>query len=304
MVFFQALARRIFRSRPQPYEERYYNSSDGLKLYYRDYEGPSGRTPVLCIPGLTRNSRDFEFIAPHMARSRRVIVADLRGRGKSEHAKDPRHYVVAIEAADMVRLLEDAGIGKIVALGTSRGGIVAMTMAATRPDILEGTILNDIGGEIEARGLSQILEFVGREPPMPGWEAATAALKRSLGEAFPGVDDVQWLSFAHALYREEKGQIVPDYDPQLGDAMRQSIDGISPDGPNIALWPLFTGLAQRPVLVLRGENSDLLSAATVEKMRGVKTDLAAASVERRGHPPFLDEPEAIAAIDSFLGDIA
>ena len=268
MIFFRALAERVFRSRPQPYEERYYNSSDGLKLYYRDYEGPSGRTPVLCIPGLTRNSRDFDFIAAHMARSRRIIVADLRGRGKSEHAKDPRHYVVAIEAADMVRLLEDAGIGKIMALGTSRGGIVAMTMAATRPDILEGAMLNDIGGEIEARGLSRILEFVGREPPMPDWEAATAALKRSLVEAFPGVDDARWLAFAHALYHEEKRQIIPDYDPRLGDAMRESIAGLSPEGPNIELWPLFTVLAQRPVLVLRGKTLTFYPRPQLKKCVG------------------------------------
>ena len=123
MNFFQALARRFSWSEPTPYDERYFTSSEGLNLYYRDYNGPQGRIPVLCIPGLTRNSRDFEFIAAHMAASRRVVVADLRGRGKSEYAKDPRHYTVAIEAADMFRLMDDANVREIIVLGTSRGGI-------------------------------------------------------------------------------------------------------------------------------------------------------------------------------------
>jgi len=303
MTTLQALEKRFFGSQRQIFEERDYKSSDGLKLYYRDYKGPPEPIPVLCIPGLTRNSRDFEFIAGHIARSRRVIVADLRGRGKSEHDKDPRHYTVAIEAADMARLMDSVGIGKVAVLGTSRGGIVAMTMAATRPDTLRGVILNDIGGELEPSGLSRIWEFVGREPPMSSWDTAAAALKQSCVALFPEVDDARWLAFARALYREDNGQIVPDYDPKLGDALRQSVPNILPNGPGIPLWPLFSGLAQIPVLVLRGENSDLLSAATLEKMHALKPDLSSTTVARRGHAPFLDELEAIAAIDGFLAEL-
>jgi pimeloyl-ACP methyl ester carboxylesterase len=303
MTFLQALAKRVFSSQRQPYEERYYESSDGLKLYYRDYKGPPTPLPVLCIPGLTRNSRDFEFIAAHIARSRRVIVTDLRGRGKSDHDNDPRHYSVAIEAADMIRLLDSADIGKAIVLGTSRGGIVALTMAATRPDRLEGVILNDIGGELEPSGLSRIWEFVGREPPMPSWDAAVAALKRSCIAEFPDVDNARWLEFAHALYREDNGQIVPDYDPKLGDSLRKNIPKILPNGPAVPLWPLLSALAQFPVLTLRGENSDLLSAATLEKMHALKPDLASATVAGRGHAPFLDEPEAVTAIDRFLAEL-
>jgi pimeloyl-ACP methyl ester carboxylesterase len=304
MNFFQSIAKRIWGAPLPPFKERYYNSTDGLNLYYRDYPRPSGRTPILCIPGLTRNSRDFDFIASHMAATRRVIVADLRGRGKSEYAKDPRHYTVAIEAADMIRLLDNAQIEKTIVLGTSRGGIVAMTMAATRPDTLKGVILNDIGGELEALGLSRIWEFIGREPPMNSWAAATAALRQNCEAIFPNVDNSQWVAFARALYREEDGRIVPDYDPRLGDAVRQNVPTISPDGPRVPLWSLFSALARVPALVLRGENSDLLSADTLQKMHSVKRDLRSMTIKQRGHAPFLNETEAVAAIDGFLSEIS
>ena len=258
---------------------------------------------MLCLPGLTRNSRDFEFIAAHMAVSRRVLVADLRGRGKSAYAKDPRRYTVAVEAADMLRLLDDAGAGKVIILGTSRGGIVAMTVAATRPDILRGVILNDIGAEIDALGLSRIVEFIGRETPFPNWNAASQSLKRTYAGAFPDVSDSRWLTFARAIYRDENGVIIPDYDPALAVSVRESSPNAGPHGPGVPLWPLFSTLASLPTLVLRGENSDLLSDATVEKMRAQKRDLETEVIRRRGHAPFLDEPESIAAIDEFLEKI-
>jgi pimeloyl-ACP methyl ester carboxylesterase len=287
-------------SEPAPYEERYFASSDGLKLYYRDYRSAGDRVPVLCIPGLTRNSRDFEFIAAHLAGSRRVIVTDLRGRGKSAYAKDPRHYTVAIEAADMFRLMGDAGMREVIVLGTSRGGIVAMTIAATRPDVLRGVILNDIGGEIEALGLSRIVEFIGRETPFPNWDAAVEYLKQTYANAFPDVSDERWLAFANAIYREENGKIVPDYDPALAEATRAASPGIKPDSPGVPLWPLFSALGPLPALVLRGENSDLLSADTLKRMHSQKQDLVSAVIPRCGHAPSLDEPVAIAAIDQFL----
>jgi pimeloyl-ACP methyl ester carboxylesterase len=214
MNFFQSIAKHILGVPLPHFKEHYYNSTDGLNLYYRDYLKPSDRTPILCLPGLTRNSRDFDFIASHLATTRRVIVADLRGRGKSDYAKDPRHYTVAIEAADMIRLLDNAKIKNVIVLGTSRGGIVAMTMAATRPDTLKGVILNDIGGELDALGLSRIWEVIGREPLMNSWEAATAALKQNSEATFPNVDNSEWMAFTRALYREEDGRIVPDYDPR------------------------------------------------------------------------------------------
>jgi len=313
MKFLTSLRRFLFGAPPEaeraaaapepppepPYAERYFLSSDGLNLHYRDYEGPPGRTPVLCIPGLTRNARDFEFIAKHLSATRRVLVTDLRGRGKSAPAKDHRHYQVPVEAADMMRLLEHAGLKRVIVLGTSRGGIVAMAMAATRPGTLLGAILNDIGGEIEAKGLSRILEFIGREPRLPDWESAVAGLKRAYQASFPDVEDVQWARMARALYREEDGWILPDYDPRLGDAMREG-GMVMPMGPNVPLWPVFAALTKVPTLVLRGANSDLLSAETVAKMATLKPDLIRVTVPNRGHVPFLDETEAVAAIDAFL----
>lgn len=282
------------------YDECYFTSSDGLKLYYRDYKGAGDRVPVLCIPGLTRNSRDFEFIAAHMAASRRVIVTDLRGRGKSAYAKDRRRYTVAVEAADMLRLMDDAGVEEVIVLGTSRGGIVAMTIAATRPGILRGAILNDIGGEIDALGLSRILDFIGSTVTFRDWNSAALALKRTYENAFPDVRESRWLTFARAIYREENGQLRPDCDPALAVAVRESSPSTGPLGPGVPLWPLFSALTLVPTLVLRGENSDLLSAATIEKMRAQKPDLATKVIRCRGHAPFLDEPESIAAIDEFL----
>ena len=280
------LARRFSLSELVPYEERYFASGEGLKLYYRDYKGAKDRTPVLCIPGLTRNSRDFESIAAHMALSRRVLVTDLRGRGKSAYAKDPRRYTVAIEAA---------GQGFFAGYGP-----VAMTMAATRPDVLRGVILNDIGGEIHSLGLSRILDFVGCSAPLPDWNTAAQQLKRMHASAFPDIGDARWLGFAHAIYREENGQILPDYDPALADTTRESSLITGPNGPGVPLWPLFSALTPLPTLVLRGENSDLLTASTLEKMHAQKPDLVSAVVQRCGHAPFLDEPAAIVAIDKFL----
>ncbi len=308
MDFLKAL-QKLFFGAPLPvpaeehepgFDERYYAASDGLELYYRDYPCASEYTPVLCIPGLTRNARDFEFIAAHIAQTRRVLVADLRGRGKSAYTKDHRHYSVAVEAADMMRLLDDAGLSRVIVLGTSRGGIVAMAMAATRRGVLQGAILNDIGGEIEARGLARILEFIGREPPIPDWNVAAAGLQRAYAAAFPNVSDRQWMAFARAIYRDQEGKIVPDYDPRLGDAMRESSASVKANGPNLSLWPLFSALGPVPTLVLRGAHSDLLSAATVTRMATLKSDFVSVTIPDRGHVPFLDEPEAVAAIDTFL----
>jgi pimeloyl-ACP methyl ester carboxylesterase len=286
------------------YESRTYDSADGLTLFYRDYRGAAPGTPVLCIPGLTRNARDFDFIAAHLARPRRVLVADLRGRGRSAYDPEYRHYVVPVEAADMLQLLEVAGAPEIIVLGTSRGGIVAMAMAAARKGAIKAVILNDIGAEIDARGLDRIAAFVGREIPFVNWDEAAAALKRSYGAMFPNVTDARWREFAGAIYRETDGKIVPDYDPRLGEAMREAGNSGRAQSANVDLWPLFAALNEIPALVLRGENSDLLSAATLAKMRGAKPDLAFATVKDRGHAPFLDESEAVAAIDAFLAAIS
>ena len=285
------------------YESRFYTSADGLKLFYRDYGAARTATPVLCIPGLTRNARDFDCIADHLARDRRVLVADLRGRGRSAYDSEWRHYVVPVEAADMMRLLEATGISEIVVLGTSRGGIVAMAMATAKTAV-KAVVLNDIGAEIEAQGLDRISAFVGREMPFASWDQAASFLKEIYSSAFLHVPDARWREFAEAIYRETDGRIVPDYDPKLGDAMREPNGSGRAQGANVNLWPLFAALKDIPTLVLRGENSDLLSAVRVGKMREAKLDLAATTVKDRGHAPFLDEPEAVEAINAFLETIS
>ena len=283
------------------YSEHFYTSSDGLSLYYRDYAGPPGSTPVLCIPGLTRNCRDFDFIAAHIARTRRVLCIDLRGRGHSVHDPNWRNYTVAVERNDVARMLAVTEIPRIIVLGTSRGAIVAMALAATQRDSLAGVILNDLGAELEAEGLERIMALVGQDADFATWEAAANSLRTAYQDRFIGVDAVGWERFARAVYREKHGRIVPDYDLNLGSAMREDAsDGRPAQAGTVNLWPLFAALSDVPALLLRGEYSDLLSAETAWKMKGVKTDLVIATIKGRGHVPFLDESEAIDAIDAFL----
>jgi pimeloyl-ACP methyl ester carboxylesterase len=288
------------------YEEKYYAAEDGLRLYYRDYSATEGaaRTPVLCIPGLTRNSRDFDFIADHIAESRRVLTADLRGRGKSAYDPDPRNYAVPAETSDMLRLLDAAGVPRVVVLGTSRGGVIAMTMATFKPGVLAGAILNDIGAQLEAAGLERIYDVMRAPPSYSGWKQAANGLKRGNGAHFPNVSDAQWLAFARALYREDQGRIAGDYDPKFPAAILEG-RGTHPrtDAGAANLWKWFSALSPVPVLVLRGGRSELLSEATLAAMHAAKPDLVSITVKDRGHVPFLDEPEAVTAIDTFLAGI-
>ena len=289
----------------RPFEERFTLTQDGLRLFYRDYSGPPGLTPVLCIPGLTRNSRDFDFIAVHIAATRRVITTDLRGRGRSGYDPHPANYSVPVETGDMFQLLQAEGIARVVVLGTSRGGVIAMTMAAFAPAILAGAILNDMGAQLDAAGLERIYSVMRAPPSYAGWDEAAAALKAANIALFPNVSDERWRVFAHALYREEKGRIVGDYDPNFPAAILEG-SGTNPRNPAGAadLWKWFGALAGIPALVLRGENSQLLSEETVSAMSRAKSDLASVTVKDRAHVPFLDEPEAVAAIDRFLEGIA
>jgi pimeloyl-ACP methyl ester carboxylesterase len=257
--------------------------------------------PVLCIPGLTRNSRDFDFIAARIARSRRVLTVDLRGRGQSAYDPNPANYAVPVETNDVLTLLDILGLRKTIILGTSRGGVIAMTIAAFRPGIVGAAILNDMGAQLEPEGLERIYAIMRSPPSHERWEDAAAALKRASESRFPDVSDAQWIEFAHALYRERNGRIVGDYDPKFPQAILDG-RGTNPRNEKGAadLWKWFDALAGVPVLVLRGEYSELLSAATVEAMARKKRDLRAVTIPNRGHVPFLNEPVAVAAIDEFL----
>jgi pimeloyl-ACP methyl ester carboxylesterase len=287
------------------YEECRYTSQDGLGLFYRDYPGPGrGALPVLCIPGLTRNSRDFDFIAARIARSRRVLTVDLRGRGASAYDPNPVNYSVPVETKDMFQLLGHLGLAKAIILGTSRGGVIAMMMAAFRPGIVAAAILNDMGAQLQPEGLERIYAVMRSPPSYTGWAQAAAALKRANENHFPDVSDARWMEFSRALYRERDGRIVGDYDPNFPQAVLSGRGTNPRDEKGAAdLWKWFEALTSVPVLVLRGGNSELLSAGTLEAMARKKSDLAAVTIANRGHVPFLDEPEAVAAIDGFLADL-
>jgi pimeloyl-ACP methyl ester carboxylesterase len=286
------------------FEERFYLSKDGLRLFYRDYPSASARTPLLCIPGLTRNARDFDFIAAHVAATRRVLVTDLRGRGRSAYDADERNYSVPVETGDVLQLLATLKLPEAVVLGTSRGGVIAMTMASFAPGSVAAAILNDMGALLEASGLERIYTVLRSPASFASWDDATQALRRNNERPFPNMSEDRWRQFAHALYREENGRIVGDYDPKFPRAILEG-RGTNPrtDAGAADLWRWFAALRTVPTLVLRGENSELLSAETIAQMKAKKPDLVTATVKDRGHVPFLDEPEAVTAIDAFLSGI-
>jgi pimeloyl-ACP methyl ester carboxylesterase len=279
------------------WEDRYFQSADGLRLHYRDYPGDAVRLPVLCLPGLTRNCRDFESVAPRIQRTRRVLCADLRGRGLSERDPNWRNYHPGTYVADVGRLLADAGAGRVIILGTSLGGIIAMILAATAPQLLGGVILNDVGPEVAPEGLARISTYVGRNVPVRSWSEAAAQARAINGLAWPDATDGDWLTFARRAYAEIDGMPRPDMDPMIGEAVRAAPTGAAPD-----LWPVFAALRPLPALALRGATSDVLSQDTFDRMGREKPDLGRVTVPRRGHAPTLDEPESITAIETFLKD--
>jgi pimeloyl-ACP methyl ester carboxylesterase len=276
--------------------DRYFTSADGLRLYFRDYApAEPGRVPVLCLPGLTRNSRDFEAIAPRIQRTRRVLCADLRGRGLSQHDPEWRNYHPGTYVGDLARLLAEAGVPRVIILGTSLGGILAMLVAATAPPLLAGAILNDVGPEVAPEGLKRISTYVGKSAPVTNWAEAAAQAKATYGLAWPDATDDDWMRFARKSYTEVDGVPRLSMDPMIGEAVRAAPAGAAPD-----LWPVFGALKPVPVLALRGEISDVLSVETFERMGREKPDLVRVTVAGRGHPPMLDEPDSVAAIEAFL----
>lgn len=269
---------------------------DGRRLAYLDTGGPG--PPVLCLAGLTRNGRDFDFLAEHLAPRYRVIRLDSRGRGRSDHAEDPlSEYTVPVESGDALALLDHLAIPKVTIIGTSRGGILGMAVAAGRPGLVEGLVLNDVGAVIEMRGLLRIFATLGRPPRGETFEDAAAELARQNAREFPDVPPARWLQHAHALYDDADGRPVLSYDPKLRTATAAALDM---EAATITLWPLFEGLKAIPVLTLRGQFSDILSQSTLAEMAAWHPDFEGVEIPGRGHTPFLDEPAALEAIDRFL----
>jgi pimeloyl-ACP methyl ester carboxylesterase len=278
----------------------YWWSKDGLRLHYREYPGPADRPAILCFPGLTRNARDYDQVAARLAGEWRVILVEFRGRGESAYARDPMTYVPLAYLQDVEALLNELGIAKCVAIGTSLGGIVTMLLAATDRERLAGAVLNDVGPEIDAAGLERIRGYVGRGAWHPTWMHAARALAEANGDVYPGYGIEDWLRMAKRLYRlNSAGRIVLDYDMKIAEPFRVPGNEAGPD-----MWRALEALSGKPVLVVRGERSDILSAATAERMLERLPGAELATVPGIGHAPTLDEPEAVAAIERLLANVA
>ena len=276
--------------------EHWFSSHDGLKLYSRLYAPAAAQAPVvLCLHGLTRNSRDFEDLAPHLAAQYRVIVPDMRGRGFSARDANASNYTIAIYVQDMHRLLAELAAPRVAIIGTSMGGLMAMVMAATQPGQVVGIVLNDIGPEVNPAGLERIRGYAGKVAAVRTWPEAVAQARSIYGSAWPNLSDARWEAIARRGYRvNAEGAPEVDADPRIAEPLRNTATA-APD-----LWPLWKTLAGVPMLAIRGADSDILSAATLARMQHEKPDLESLTVPERGHVPLLDEPECIAAIDRFL----
>ena len=277
----------------------FFESEDGLKLYYRDFGAANAGTPVICLPGLTRNSRDFEDLANYLSDRRRVITCDFRGRGYSEYDENWENYHPLTYVQDTWTLLDHLGIEEIIVVGTSLGGLCAMVMATTQGDRVAGVVMNDIGPEINPAGIARVKEYTGRVPPVSSWDEAAAQSKEIYGEWLPGLSDEDWNKMAWRAYREnEKGVPHLDMDPNIGEAVRKV--GAQKGDP----WALFDSLRDKPVTLLWGVMSDILTQDIIEKMTARKPDLNVVAVPNRGHVPLLNEPECLAALDAFLEEVA
>ena len=280
-------------------------SQDGLKLYARDYGPRRARLmPVVCIPGLSRTTRDFHVLAGHLAsrprKRRRVLALDLRGRGRSDYDRDARNYTPKQEMLDVLDVMTAAAIERAVIVGTSRGGLIAMGIAAARPGVLAGAVLNDIGPRIEAQGLMRIVGQLSRMPRPRTWEEAGQLMQRLFEDSFTDLRDDDWDRFAREIFRDDNGRPRPDFDRKIIRSL--GVDSIS-ESSLPELWPLFEAMAHMPVLALRGANSDILTPATLQEMARRHPDFTSVTVAHRGHAPFLSEAASIAAIDEFMNRI-
>ncbi|MFC7537351.1 alpha/beta fold hydrolase [Sphingomonas sp. GCM10030256] len=282
------------------FEDRYITSADGLRLHYRDYPGPADQPPILCLPGLTRNSRDFEPVAERFAGDWRIIALDFRGRGGSDPDPQPERYMPRTYVADVLKLLDQLGIADAVFFGTSLGGIVTMVLASTDEERIAGAMINDVGPEVDQRGIERIRGFVGHPRRWDDWEAAARAFAEVQADVFPAWKHDQWLAFAHRVCREDQGGgIVLDYDMAISQPFNEANES-----SQFNLWPLLDGLKGKPVAVLRGELSDLFSQEVAERMvRELGEQAELITVHNVGHPPALDEPESVAAMERLLGRV-
>ena len=281
------------------YSEHFHTAPDGVKTYYRRYPGhdAESKTPVICLHGLTRNSRDFEEVAPRIAAAGHDVIAiDVRGRGKSDHDPNPDNYNPGLYVQDVIGVLDKAGWDEAIFVGTSMGGLMTMIHASLQPDRIKAVVLNDIGPELDPRGLKRIQGYVGGVGPFKSWDEAANTVRTINGVAFPNETGQDfWIAFAKRVCREtESSEIVFDYDKNISKPV-QSGDVAPPD-----LWPFFDALAAKPILLIRGALTDLLSEATVQEMARRSPSMIRVEIANVGHAPLLTEPDARDAIDAFL----
>jgi pimeloyl-ACP methyl ester carboxylesterase len=285
------------------YEDVWYQSGDGLRLYARDYPCGDGAlqspTTVLCMHGLTRNSADFDALAGHLSGSYRVLSVDQRGRGRSDYDSVTRNYTPLTYVQDMFTLLDQLDLAEVILVGTSLGGLMSFLMSAMQPRRIRAMIINDIGPEVDPRGLERIKSYVGKSTPVASWDDAVARAREIAEVAFPDFSDEQWLDFTRGIYREEDGVFTLDYDPAISQPLDDDDSGVVPPD----LWAVFDAIKSIPMLLIRGESSDILARSCVDGMRSRKADLQVAQIPRRGHAPTLTEPASIAAIDVFLSQL-
>jgi pimeloyl-ACP methyl ester carboxylesterase len=278
--------------------------NDGLILrgeVFGDRVSPG--LPVLCLPGLTRNSKDFHPLAERLANDpdnpRFVMILNARGRGPSDYDKDPHNYDVMVEAQDAVEALSAAGLSEAIFIGTSRGGLLTMAVAAMRPGIIAGAVLNDIGPVIDTTGLARIKTYLSRAKPVQSWEDAIAFVKMANFGQFPLLSDEQWEQFAHMTFRDEKGQPRKDYDP----AIARGLANVDLSTPLPDAWPQFMALSHCPVLVVRGEHSDILPQGIAEEMVERHPDCQLHIAKGQGHAPLFLVDALNEHIAKFLADV-
>lgn len=281
------------------FEEIRFTARDGLRLYARHYKAPgSTRRPAVCLAGITRNSRDFHVIASALStdpiRPRPVYTIDTRGRGLSQYDPDPKNYSVGKELTDVQDFLTLSSLSDVALIGTSRGGIISMVMGAVQPSAIGCVVLNDIGPKIEMDGLSRIAGYIGRVPLPHSWPDAGHIVRDMNKKQFPRIGDAEWEDIARQLFNDKEGKPTLGYDPKLSNALSVL------DGPPPEMWPQFESLKRVPVMVLRGENSDILSAATVEEMGRRHPRLTAHTVRWEGHAPWLRDTHTIYEVANFL----
>ena len=285
------------KANPQSPVHRYLEASDGLRLHYLDFPVPSEGPPVVCLPGLSRPAEDFDALATRLsAEGLRVLALDYRGRGESQWDPDWTHYDLDVEEDDIARVLAQEGVSTAAFVGTSRGGIHTMRLALNRPGLVRAAVLNDIGPSIHLEGLLRIKRYVGKLPPIASMKDAIALTRFTVGPEFAGVSPEEWERYARRSFIETPQGVVLRYDPELS----HTLDAVTPEMEPLDYWKEFEALAKAPLLVLRGANSDILTADILERMKTAAPGMRTHIVEGQGHAPLLMDEATLVRVEDFI----